>query len=135
MAKYETMYIVKPTLTQEEIATKVELIKETLTKKGAVIAATDEMGMRNLAYKINKHERGYYVVVYFEADGEAITELERIYGITEDIIRTIVIKYTKTVEIEAWKSMSSKIAKVAKPEEKSEEKPEDTKTEETPKEA
>jgi small subunit ribosomal protein S6 len=106
--KYETMFIVKPTLTQEEIEAKVELIKSTLLKQEANIAVIDKIGIRNLAYKIDKFERGYYVVIYFEAKSSAIKELERIYRITEDIIRFIVIKYERKVEIEAWENMVNK---------------------------
>lgn len=95
-------------LTQEEIASKIELIRSTLEKQGAVIKAVFEMGSRPLAYKIKKFERGFYVVVYFEAQGKAIKELERIYRINEDIIRFIVIKYEKQVEIKAWENMVKK---------------------------
>ena len=102
------MFIVKPTLTQEEIEAKVELIKSTLLKQEANIAVIDKIGIRNLAYKIDKFERGYYVVIYFEAKSSAIKELERIYRITEDIIRFIVIKYERKVEIEAWENMVNK---------------------------
>jgi small subunit ribosomal protein S6 len=106
--KYETMFIVQPTLTEEEIKQKIELVKDTLTKQGADIKAVDEMGMRELAYKIEKYERGYYTVIYFTAESSAIKELERIYGITEDIIRFNVINYVKQVEEKAWDNMVKK---------------------------
>lgn len=106
--RYETMFIVKPTLTQEETAARIELIKSTLEKQGAKIDALWEMGSRQLAYKIDKFERGFYTVIYFTAEGSSIKELERIYRINEDVIRFIVIKYAKKIEIEAWENMVKK---------------------------
>lgn len=106
--KYETMFIVKPTLTEDEIKARIEFVKETLTKQGADIKAVEDMGMRDLAYNIEKHARGYYTVVYFTAEANAIKELERVYGITEDIIRFNVVKYEKKVEVAAWENMVKK---------------------------
>lgn len=106
--KYETMFIVKPTLTEEEIKQRVEFVKETLVKNGAEINAVQDMGMRNLAYKIDKNERGYYTVIYFSAKTEVNKELERVFGITEDIIRFNIISYDKKSEIAAWEVMVKK---------------------------
>ena len=107
------MFIVKPTLTGEELASKVELVKNTITKQGGEISATSDMGIRRLAYPIQKQNRGYYYVIYFQGEGNIIPELERIYKVTEDIIRTIVIKYEKKLELKAWEDMVNK----AKPKE------------------
>jgi len=54
--RYESAFILQPTLTEEEVKQKVELIKETLVKLKADIKAVDEIGMRELAYKIKKFE-------------------------------------------------------------------------------
>ena len=106
--KYETMFIVKPTLTEDEIKARIEFVKDTLAKQGADIKAVEDMGMRELAYNIEKHARGYYTVLYFTAEANAIKELERVYGITEDIIRFNVVKYEKQVETAAWDNMVKK---------------------------
>ncbi|MCV6608708.1 MAG: 30S ribosomal protein S6 [Campylobacterales bacterium] len=108
MRKYETMFILKPTLNEEEIKAKVELIKSTLEGQGAEVVAIDEMGSRPLAYRIDKYERGYYVVIYFTGNGQENTELERVYRINEDIIRHIVVKYERKVEVAAWENMVKK---------------------------
>ena len=118
--RYESAFILQPTLTEEEIKQKVELIKETLIRLKADIKAVDEMGMRELAYKIKKFERGYYVIIYFSAEPSAIKELERVYRINEEIIRFLTFKYTKKVEIKAWEKMIAKATKADKAETKSE---------------
>ncbi len=102
------MFIVKPTLTEDEIKARIEFVKDTLTKQGADIKAVEDMGMRDLAYNIEKNARGYYTVIYFTAEAAAIKELERVYGITEDIIRFNVVKYEKQVEVAAWENMVKK---------------------------
>lgn len=103
---YETLFVLKPTLTQEELEAKVEFIKTTVTNNGGEIVGEKEMGMRPLAYKIGKAERGYYYVLYFKAPTNLITELERIYGITEDIIRFMNLKYESKKEVVYWEIMS-----------------------------
>ena len=108
LKRYETMFILKPTLTEDEIKEKVELIKDTIQKQDAEVKGIEDMGMRTLAYKIQKFERGYYTVIYFEVKPSAIKELERVYGITEDIIRFNVIKYDRKIEIEMWENMVKK---------------------------
>lgn len=90
---YETMFIIKPTLTEEETAAQIDLVKSNIEKNGGEIVACDDMGTRPLAYEIQKNKRGYYFVAYFKAAPSAILELERNYRINENIIRFIFIKY------------------------------------------
>jgi small subunit ribosomal protein S6 len=108
MRKYETMFILKPTLNEEETKAKIEQIKTTLENGGATVEAVEEIGSRPLAYRIDKYERGYYTVIYYTGTGAGNKELERVYGINEDIMRFIVVKYEKKVEIAAWENMVKK---------------------------
>lgn len=108
MKHYETMFVLKPTLTQEEIKARVDGFKELLIKNGAKIEAIQDMGARTLAYEIQKHKRGYYFVIYFMADSSTVLELERIYTITEDVIRFIIIKFETKKDIAYWQYMADK---------------------------
>jgi len=110
---YETMFIVKPTLTEEETVAQFETVKANIEKNGGEIVSVDDMGTRNLAYEIEKHKRGHYYVIYFKSPSESITELERNYRVNENIIRFIFIKYEKTNEIKQWTAMSAEAAKKA----------------------
>ncbi len=105
MRHYETMFIVKPTLVEEEIKAKIEFFKEVIVKNGGHIETCFDMGMRNLAYPINKNQRGYYFVIYFKAMPTLIKELERLYGINEEILKFIVIKYVSKKDKEAWQTL------------------------------
>lgn len=126
MRHYETMFIVKPTLVEEEIKAKIEFYKEAIAKNGGVIETCLDMGMRNLAYEIKKNKRGYYFVIYFKAEPSMVLELERLYRINEDILRFIVIKYESKKEQKAWQTLvdrankkpESKVVKKEKAEEK-----------------
>lgn len=108
MRYYETMFVLKPTLTQEEIDSKIEFFKSILTNNEAVIDGCLNMGMRTLAYEIKKQTRGYYYVIYFKAPPTLVKELERNYRITEDILRFIVIKYENKREQEIWGKLVDK---------------------------
>jgi len=105
MKCYETMFILKPTLVESEIKSRIEFFKEVISKNGGLIRTCFDMGMRNLAYEIKKHRRGYYFVIYFESEPSLIAEIERNYRISEDILRFIVIKYESKKEQKAWQTL------------------------------
>ncbi len=96
---YETLFVVKPTLTEEEIAAQIAKIKDVLTKVEAELLATDDMGMRKLAYPVEKNDRGYYTILFYKANGDAIAEIERNLKINEDIIKFLTVKYSNQKEL------------------------------------
>lgn len=106
MRHYEVLFIVKPTLTEDEIKTKFDFVKDVIEKNGGEIAGITEMGARKLAYKIDKYERGIYFVIYFRANPNLISELVRNLRYNEDIIRFLTVKYETKKEIAAWEKLS-----------------------------
>ena len=108
---YETMFIVKATLTEEEIQAQINTVKENIEKNGGTIESVEDMGIRNLAYEIQKQKRGYYYVIYFTAPTESIKELERTYKVNESIVRFIFVKSESKTEIKHWTDMSAEAAK------------------------
>ncbi|WP_086295896.1 30S ribosomal protein S6 [Campylobacter devanensis] len=106
MRHYELLFILKPTLTEDEVKVKVDFIKEIIAKNGGEIASVVEMGTRKLAYKIDKYERGTYFVIYFKAPTQLIAELVRNLRITEEVIRFLPVKYENKKEIAAWDKLS-----------------------------
>ncbi len=122
MNNYETLYVLKPTLTDEETAANIAKIEEILVKQGAQILATNKMGMRKLAYPVQKHERGFYTIVYFKAAGSVIAELERNLKFNEDVIKYLTVKYTKKKEIAQFEKLVA-ASKQVKEEPKVEETP------------
>ena len=115
MNHYETLFVVKPTLTEEEIKSQIEKVKAILEKEGAELVATDDMGMRKLAYPVQKHSRGYYTVLLFKAKGDVIAELERNLRINEEIIKFLTVKYNKTKEIAQFNKLVEAANKKSQP--------------------
>ncbi len=120
MKNYELLFILKPTLTEEERINKFNSVKEVIEKNGGECIAYEDFGVRNLAYKIQKFERGHYFVIYFKATPLCIRELERVCGINEDIIRFLTVKYATKKDISFWEKMAER-GKLFQKEEKEEE--------------
>ena len=91
LSKYETMFIVDVSGGEEATAAVVEKFKSLIEANGTV-ESFDEWGKRRLAYPINDMNDGYYVLVNFEAEPSFVAELERIFNITEGVIRSMTIK-------------------------------------------
>ncbi len=93
MKNYEIMFIVKPTLSDDETKKVVENFGNVLTSNGAKITGSKEMGNRELAYEIKKFKSGYYYVYFIEAsDDKAINEFDRLALISSDVIRHLITK-------------------------------------------
>ena len=105
MNNYETLFVIKPTLTDEETAAQIAKITEILEREGAQILATNKMGMRKLAYPVAKNERGVYTIIYFNAVGSVIAELERKLKFNEEVIKYLTVKYTKQKEIKQFNKL------------------------------
>lgn len=110
---YETMFILKPTLTEEETVAQIEAVKALIEKNGGEISSTDNIGIKELAYEIEKCKRGYYYVIYFKGNPSGIAEIERNYRNNENLIRFIFIKYETKKEIAFWTKMSDEAIKKA----------------------
>jgi len=135
MRNYENLVIVKPTFTAEEIQASIKAVEEVITSNGGEIATTNAMGMRKLAYPIDKNERGYYHVIYYTVAPSSISEIERRFRINEDLLRFVTIKYDTNREIIAWNQLVEKAQKAAAPKvtEEAPKAEEVTATEEAPK--
>ena len=88
---YESVLILKGTFTEEEY--KQALTNITSKIKNIIdIKNIDEVGLKNLAYEVKNQKKGYYVVIYYKATNQSVLEIERIFRITEDIIKFITVR-------------------------------------------
>ena len=94
MNKYESIFIINADLSEEDTTALVAKFKS-LLETSAQLESIDEWGKRKLAYEIADKTEGYYVLVNFSAEPEFPHELERIYKITDGIIKYMVIKKEK----------------------------------------
>lgn len=91
--KYEIMYILRPNVEESELKGIVKNFEEVLTKNGAKIESSKEMGQRELAYEIKKFKSGYYYLYEISSkDDKAEKEFNRLANLSEDIIRHMIIK-------------------------------------------
>lgn len=96
MRNYEIMFIVRPTLGEEEIKKVEKDFEKILTSNGAKLTDVREMGQRELAYDIKKFKSGYYFVFEIEStDDKAVKEFDRLALISGDIIRHLITKVEK----------------------------------------
>ena len=86
-ANYEALYILKPDLTEEQTAALVERFKSVAEANGTV-SEVNEWGKRRLAYPINDLMEGYYVLMTFTAAAAVPAELDRIFRITDGVMRS-----------------------------------------------
>jgi len=90
MRKYETLFILRPTLEEEKRNEVIEKFKGIIASDGEV-EKVEEWGVKRLAYEIEKIRDGYYVLVNFKATPELPKELERNFRISDDVLRYIVV--------------------------------------------
>lgn len=95
MRKYETIFILHPSLDEEAVKANVEKIKGVIEDGGGSIDNVDLWGKRKLAYEIAKVNEGYYTLINFSAEPELPKELDRIFRITDSVIRHIIVKSEK----------------------------------------
>ena len=91
MNKYETIFVIDASLSEEEITAISDKFTALIAANGTT-ESVDVWGKRRLAYPIDYKTEGYYVLVNFASEAEFITELERVYNITDGVLRTIVIR-------------------------------------------
>ena len=92
MRKYETIFILHPSLDEEAVKANIEKFKGVIENGGGTVENVDFWGKRKLAYEIAKVNEGYYTLVNFTAPAELPSELDRIFRITDGVIRHIIVK-------------------------------------------
>ena len=91
MVKYESIIIVNPNVDEAGLKALEEKFTGLINENGKV-ESVENMGKKRLAYSINKMTEGTYILFNFEAEPDSIQELERVYRITDDIMKFIVVK-------------------------------------------
>jgi len=87
------VFVLAPTLTEDEVDTLTEGFVKTAKDKGAEVVAVDKWGKRRLAFRVGKHHEAYYVVVTLEEESAtAVTEMERRFKVTDAVIRFLTVR-------------------------------------------
>ena len=89
---YEVVYIIDPAQGEEAIAATMEKFKALTEQHGCTAVEVEEWGKRRLAYAIDYKTEGYYVLMSFTSDPAFPKELDRILGITEGVLRSMIVR-------------------------------------------
>ena len=89
---YETMYILRPDIAEDEVTNHIEKYNKLLTEFGGTILDSQMRGKRRLAYQIAKHREGIYVQLSHQGDGQHIFKIEKAMRLSEDVIRYMTVK-------------------------------------------
>ena len=93
--QYETVFILTPVLSDEQMKEAVDKFRKILTDQGAIIVHENSWGLRKLAYPIQKKTTGFYYLIEFKAPGEAIAKLEVEYKRDERVMRFLTVALDK----------------------------------------
>ena len=91
MREYEIMLILPPDAEDPAVDGVVERISGILSERGGEVSKVDKWGRRRLAYEIARQTEGYYVIVTFTAEPDAVLELDRVLSLADEVIRFKVV--------------------------------------------
>lgn len=99
MRKFETLLLLSPELAGDAREAQLTSLISVIEREQGVIDTVDHWGMRDLAYPVRKHMRGYYVRLEYTAPGTAVAELERIIRIADDVYKFVTVKLGDAEEV------------------------------------
>jgi small subunit ribosomal protein S6 len=100
MRRYETIYILRPNLSEDEITRVVESTNQIILDENGTIIELNKWGMKKLAYLIKKENQGYYVYCEYAGTPAAVAEIERKFRIDDAVLRYITIKTAASISSE-----------------------------------
>lgn len=95
MPFYEAMYLVHPSVDEERLAEIIARYNQVVESAGGVIEHSGKWDRRRLAYPINKVQEATYVLMYFRADPQVPAELDRLFRISDEVIRHLIVRHDK----------------------------------------
>jgi len=92
---YETIFISRPSLLDEEVNKITEKVKGIIEQGGGTVMKIENWGKKKLAYEVQKEKKGAYVFLFFQSPGKVISELERAYRLDDSIMKFLTVRLTK----------------------------------------
>lgn len=100
MRRYETTYVLRPTLGEEQFTEIIDRTNDIIKNDGGAVIWLERWGTKKLAYEINKENHGYYIYFDFAAPGSTVQEMERIFNIDDRVLRFLTIKLADSIDQE-----------------------------------
>jgi len=110
MRHYETTYILRPNLGEDQFTEVIDRTNAIVTNDGGAIICLDRLGIKRLAYEINKETQGCYVYLNYAAPGKTVNEIERIFRIDDRVLRYLTVKLGDDMNAEAIELEKQRIA-------------------------
>ena len=110
MRRYETVYILRPTLGEEQINTLIDNTTKIIQSDKGLIIESDKWGIKKLAYPIKKETLGYYVLCDFSGTPEAVAEIERKFRIDDSVLRYLTVKIADAITAEEAETATAELA-------------------------
>ncbi|MBW2466742.1 MAG: 30S ribosomal protein S6 [Deltaproteobacteria bacterium] len=108
MRRYETIFIVRPNISEDEIEASINRTSTIIENDGGTVIRVDKWGLKKLAYLIKKESQGYYVYVDYAGIPASVSEIERIFRIDEKILKYLTVKLADSCDPEAAKEEQAK---------------------------
>ena len=117
MRQYETLFIVTPDSSEEDLKAVATKIKGVVTGMNGIVASYDEQGKKKLAYSVKKQNKGYYVLMDYVGSADIVSEIERNMRLDDRVLKYLTVKLADQVDpesIEPEKSEPPEEAEAAK---------------------
>jgi small subunit ribosomal protein S6 len=101
MAKYEIIFIVRPDVSEEDVAKLITQLEGAVATSGGKVEKVEKMGRRRLAYRVKRQREGYYVLFLLEGGGETVKEFERRLKVTDTVIKFLTVRIDERLRREA----------------------------------
>ena len=121
MRQYETLFIVNPDSSEEELKAVATKIKGVISGMNGIVTSYDEQGKKKLAYSVKKQNKGYYVLMDYVGSADIVSEIERNMRLDDRVLKYLTVKLADQVDPESIEPEKS-------------EPPEETESVETPEE-
>ena len=105
MRRYETIFIIRPTITEDEVTGIIEKVNSIIEGDGGTFIRVDKWGLKKLAYLIKKESQGYYVYVDYAGVPASVMEMERIFRIDDRILKYLTVKLADSCDPDAEKEL------------------------------
>ena len=101
MRRYETLFIVTPDSSEEDLKAVATKIKGVVTGMNGIVASYDEQGRKKLAYSVKKQTKGYYVLMDYVGSSDIVSELERNMRLDDRVLKYLTVKLADQVDPES----------------------------------
>ncbi len=107
MRRYETLFIVTPDSSEEDLKAVAAKIQGVVTGMNGIVASYDEQGRKKLAYSVKKQNKGYYVLMDYVGSSDIVSELERNMRLDDRVLKYLTVKLADQVDPESIEPIKS----------------------------